>query len=60
MKGPAKKSTRAWLLESLRGYLGSLSQDERHKLAAELGITPHFNIVFVDAEDGRPAGDNRV
>jgi hypothetical protein len=60
MKGPAKQSNRAWLIQALRDVLGRLSQDERNHLAAELGIIPQFRIVFVRGEDGRPAGESRL
>jgi hypothetical protein len=51
---------RAWLLETLKAYLAKLSQDERNRLASELQITPVFNIVFVDSEDGKPKEANRL
>jgi hypothetical protein len=53
-------TNRAWLMQALRDVLGRLTQDERNRLAAELGITPQFNIVFVDAEDGMPAGESHL
>jgi hypothetical protein len=53
------KSNREWLIQALRDLLARLSQDERHKLAAELGIVPVINVHFVDAEDGRPKRENR-
>jgi hypothetical protein len=53
-------SRKEWLLETLRGYLGSLSQAKRNELAAELGIIPQFNILFVKSEDSRPKGDQSL
>jgi hypothetical protein len=58
VKGPAKN--REWLLETLRGYFASLSQAKRNELAASLGIMPTIHVHFVDAEDGRPAGENHL
>jgi hypothetical protein len=49
-QGPAAQSSRVWLLETLRSYFSRMSQEERHVLAAELGIQPVFNIQFVDPE----------
>jgi hypothetical protein len=61
VKGPATQSTRAWLIHALRDLLARLSQDERHKLAAELGITPIIHVNFVDSDGaGRPKEANRL
>jgi hypothetical protein len=59
VKGP-KQSNRAWLFATLYGYFANLTQDERNKLAAELGIQPVINVCFVDPEDGQPAGASRL
>jgi hypothetical protein len=53
-----KQSDKEWLIRALRDALARLSKDERHKLAAELGITPIINVHFVAAEDGRPKESN--
>jgi hypothetical protein len=56
----ATQSNRAWLIGALRDLLAKLGQDERHRLAADLGIVPQFRIVFVKGVDGRPEGENHL
>jgi hypothetical protein len=50
----ATQSRKAQLLQVLRGYFATLSQARRNELGGSLGITPTFNVVFVDSENGRP------
>jgi hypothetical protein len=54
---PKDQSNRAWLILALRDLLAKVGQDERNRLAAELGIVPQFRIVFVKGVD---EGENHL
>ena len=54
-KRSGRASKREVLIRALRDVMARLPMEERHQLAADIGIQPVFNVVFVDAEDGQPA-----
>jgi hypothetical protein len=51
-------SKRAQLLGVMKRSFAKLTEAQRQKIGANLGLTPHFNIVFVEGMDGQPEGEN--
>jgi hypothetical protein len=48
----------SWIIQALCEAFAGLSEAKRNALAGRLGIQPQFHVQFVEAEDGRPKGEN--